>query len=71
MGCFFYEGGITGFPWFMCIIPVAFFLGIMVMVYWFMRKWRSSDCCNRETFELVAEVTQLRKELDDLKKKHG
>jgi hypothetical protein len=66
MGYFYYGGG---FPWFLCIIPVFLILGMMFMGWRFKRRWGISGCCSGSKPELVEELTLIRKELEEVKKR--
>ncbi len=71
MGWFPCWGANAGFPWFMLIIPILFF----GMMFLFCRSGRSNwlvGCCNRQGGpDMAAEISGLRKEVEELKKKLG
>ena len=60
-----------GFPWFMLIMPILF-LGMMFLFCRSSRGFRFMGCCGRhEKVDTVAELSALRREIEDLKKKLG
>lgn len=63
-----YWGVIPGFPWFLCIIPILFFLGMLFLLCRFRPRGWLNPCCHDNTSGLAEEVAKLRKELAELKK---
>lgn len=64
-------GTTWGFPWFMLIFPVLFF-GMMI---YFCRQrsngWFAGCCGRHSAAKCSAELSEMRRELDELKRKMG
>jgi len=71
MGWFPYWGTYPGFPWFMLIMPLIFFGMMFVMCRLGRWGWSGGCCFSRGTPDIASEVTALRKEIEELKKKIG
>ncbi len=71
MGWFPCWGTNAGFPWFMVIMPL-FFFGMMVFFCRSSRStWFAGCCGRRREADLAAEVSGLRREVEEMKKKLG
>ena len=71
MGWFPCWGANAGFPWFMLIMPLLFF-GIMLLLCRSGRRNGFVGCCDRRReADLAAEISGLRRELEEIKKKIG
>lgn len=69
MGWFSFWGTNAGFPWFIFLIPL-FFCGVMFF-FCRSRHFAGYPGCwqRRRTQDIAVELTELRKELEELKKK--
>lgn len=71
MGWFPCWGANAGFPWFMLIMPLLF-VGMMLLFCRPNRKAWFAGCCSRHNeTDVAAELSGLRREVEELKKKLG
>lgn len=71
MGWFPCWGTNAGFPWFMLIMPLLFF-GVMFLLCRAGRGTWFAGCCGRRgESDMAAELSGIRREIEEIKKKIG
>lgn len=71
MGWFPCWGTNTGFPWFMLIMPLFFFA--MMILFCRSGRWNGfAGCCGRRDGSyMMTELSGLRRDVEEIKKKLG